>query len=201
MVSLATTRTTPLIAIAFAAACQSNPGGWRGSGRVYTTSDSAVAAWVTITPTKSSYAAHEEVNLVVIYTNPTAERCCVSTRPDTTFTVISVTKNGYAITPRLVTITSCFQSLSNWIYSSYVPLDPGATVSAKLTAWSDHVLDTESISSSPGSQDDTLWSLTSGGNYEVKLHAFVPIMIRYPGTPCNIAWDPIAVDFALEGQG
>jgi hypothetical protein len=190
-------RTIPLIAIAFAAACQSNPG---SVGRSYTSTDAGAAAWVTITPTKSSYAAHERFDLTVTYRNPTAERCFVSTMPEGTFAVMSVTQNGYAITPTFTTRTSCFADYDVLLYNSYVPLDPGVTLTTTFEVISDHVVRTYTM----GSQfhkDVTQWSMMSGGNIEVKLHAFVPIMIRYPGTPCNIPWDPIAVDFALEGQG
>ena len=189
-------RTIPLIAIAFAAACQSNPG---SVGRSYTSTDAGAAAWVTITPTKSSYAAHERFDLTVTYTNPTAERCFVSNMPNGTLAVISATQNGNAITPTFSTVTACYVGYDLLLYHSYVPLDPGATLTTTFEVTSGHVLRTMSIGA-PGTKDLTLWSLTSGGNIEVKFQYVLPILPDYPGPICKIPLDPITVDFALEGQ-
>jgi hypothetical protein len=158
---------------------------------------------VKITPSKVEFAAGEAVVLKVELINGEAGECRVTKVTQGTLAVVSLTRDGNAVTPGISEGTY-IDGTAAYLRQNLVPLAPGKSVSMELKSDQEsamdkrHVLETSAVDLLDAAAL-TYWPVSTPGKYILLARYTPPQLPDPPGALCRASGDPAQAEFTVKG--
>jgi hypothetical protein len=156
-----------------------------------------------IDPADATYARGKPIQFSIILTNGRARPCQISRLPEGGLTVLSLTRDGVAITPTLVRGTTV-AGFANLLLANLVPLNSGASLSVPWASEGGSSPDDRAAlrTSTMDDMDQPMlafWPTGEPGRYELSLRYAPPPLPGGPTEVCPASGEPAHATFTVTG--
>jgi hypothetical protein len=156
---------------------------------------------MTATAYADEYAAGEPIRLGVSITNQGSRACQLIAIPDGTLTVVSMTRDGVAVTPA-VTSSEYINGFSDFLRKGFRELPPGQSITLSATSWQAgaaggvQALDTSQMDTSDEAAR-IFWPVDAPGRYVLGIRYSLPPVDGAPAGLCEVPDAPAQLEFTV----
>ncbi len=157
-----------------------------------------------IAPSKALYRSGEPIVLSLLLTNRTAESCHLSRVAAGAVTILSLTRDGTAITPVLST-GSYLDGFASFLAANLVAVAPGASQTVSLASELNPATGGRAAlrTASLGSNDQAalaFWPVDQVGHYTLTASYLLPPLPRAPIDRCGVSANTVSVSFSVASR-